>query len=275
MTLASIGHAVGTFIKGVAAACGSLTIGQIVALGAVIGIGGYTAYVLIKSAKERIRHARDQKSEDRTVTENILDQDTAEVIGLKTFASQGRKNNGKKPSKFSEIAQYEADQKANEPKDAFSRIQSLVVKHAPKKIREKLMKSDAAEEAKSMTDAEWRAYYQDMIHRTNDSPEDYKKWRETHPPVQSPNVKKKPQKVKKVETGDLVAEAEELRELLFPAKYAERDAERARNREKYMKKHMLQEAATLERDFRRRKEYERRKAMEPFDWNQPFNARDY
>ena len=213
MTLASIGHAVGTFIKGVAAACGSLTIGQVVALGAVIGIGGYTAYVLIKSAKERIRHARDQKSEDRTVTENILDQDTAEVIGLKTFASQGRKNSGKKPSKFSEIAQYEADQKANEPKDAFSRIQSLVVKHAPKKIREKLMKSDAVEEAKSMTDAEWRAYYQDMIHRTNDSPEDYKKWRETHPPVQSPNVKKKPQKILNLNAAENLRKLKKNRKL--------------------------------------------------------------
>lgn len=187
MTLAAIGTAIGTVAKAAIAAVGSLSLGQAIALGTVIGVAGYTAYVLIKHTKQRLSHAKDKKAKERTVTEQILDQDTEELdtdsmtdeellasdpadsIGLADFLRPDRKKAKKKTT---------ANRKSTQ--SLFDRVKDFAEgKIDPEGYKKKKEK----EERKHWSNAQWAEYYRDQMHRMNDSPEDYAYWKDHHIPM--------------------------------------------------------------------------------------------
>lgn len=210
MTLAAIGTAIGTMVKAAATAVGTLSLGQVIALGTVIGVAGYTTYVLVKHAKSRINHATNKKAKERTVTEQILDQDVEEVnvdsmsdeellnsdpvdsIGLGNFLRREckkkmtKKNTRKSSSLFDRVRDF-AEEKID-----------------PKKYNERKKK----EERKRWSNAQWAEYYCEQMHRMNDTPEEFAKWKKNHDPItedrtrrgkNAKNKKKQPIRVKEGE----------------------------------------------------------------------------
>lgn len=185
LSASAIGTAIGTVIKAAATAVGSLSLGQTIALGTVIGVAGYTAYVLIKHTKEKVKHAFNKKSKERTATEKILDQDIddenidsmseedllnsdpADTIGLGDFMRSDRKKSKKSVRK-------------NKSATLFDRVKELAEgKLDPEGYKKKKEK----EERKKWSNAQWAEYYRDQMHRMNDSPEEYAKWKKTHVPM--------------------------------------------------------------------------------------------
>ena len=181
MTLSAIGTAVGTVVKAAVAAVGSLSIGQAIALGTVIGVAGYTMYVLAKHTKQRLVHAKNKQAKERTVTEKILDQeidtdsmtdeellssDPADTIGLADFLRPDRKK--------------KTAEKDRSSVSLFDRVKDFAEgKIDPEGYKKKKEK----EERKKWSNAQWAEFYRDQMHRMNDSPEDYAYWKEHHIPI--------------------------------------------------------------------------------------------
>ena len=187
MTLSAIGTAIGTVVKAAVTAVGSLSIGQAIVLGTVVGVAGYTAYLLIKHTKQRINHAMNKKAKERTITEQILDQDVEEVdtdsmsdeellssdpadtIGLSDFLRPNRKKTKKKNST-----------KNRGNITLFERVKDFAeCKINPEHYKKKKEK----EERRHWSNAQWAEYYRDQMHRMNDSPEEYAYWKENHIPM--------------------------------------------------------------------------------------------
>lgn len=155
MTLQAIGTAIGTVAKAAVAAIGSLSLGEAIAVGTVIGVAAYTGYALIKAAKKKIQHAINRKSKERTATENILEDalfdENGEVIEEEDLIGK--------------------EKKAHKSASLFEKIRSFF--KTEKKSKKKF----------KYTDAEWAEYYRDQIHRSKDTPEEYERWKKNHRPI--------------------------------------------------------------------------------------------
>ena len=176
MTLSSIGTAIGVVAKSAITAIGSLSVGQAIALGVVIGVGAYTGYVLIRKKKKRIQHVYRKYAKHRTVTENIMDMDVSD-IGLRSKE---------------EVEEAKAERKSNRKtsrgtsdRNVFDDLYHMLtdgLHGTGTRIGNK------EEHAKAR-------YYQELIHRAKDTPEEYAAYRrsiesEDIPPLRVPKQNK-------------------------------------------------------------------------------------
>lgn len=156
----NVGSDVVNFVKG-------LDVKEASVLGVAVGAAIFTVYILGKHLKNKIKHAFNKKAKTRTVVENILDSDVEcddEDIDIMHMnpAVVGFKNGYNAEHSAVKVS-------ATKKKNIFETIESMINGKNKKNHKKKKRK---------YTDAELADYYRDQIHRLNDSPEEYQRWRE-------------------------------------------------------------------------------------------------